>query len=124
MLEAKAQLSRYRQSPRKVRLLADLVRGRRVSEALAILSHTPKKATGVLTKLINSAVANARISGAEEAEHLGITEIRVDEGPTLRRFMPAWRGTARRINKRTSHIRLTLGTTKKKDGRDIRKGEA
>lgn len=108
----KANLKNYRQSPRKVRLVADLVRGKKVSQALLELNYLPKRATEVMTKLISSAVANAKNNFKVSADDLVIKEISVDQGVTLKRYRPRARGVAKRINKRTSNIALTLGVKK------------
>jgi large subunit ribosomal protein L22 len=108
----KANLKNYRQSPRKVRLVADLVRGKKVSQALLELKFLPKRATEVISKLISSAVANAEHNFKVSAEDLFIKEITVDKGITLKRYRPRARGVAKRINKRTSNIALTLGVKK------------
>lgn len=107
----KAVLSNYRQSPRKVRLIADLVRGRNVNEARIILTHTPKRACQQMIKLIDSAVANATHNDRYVEDALFIEEIRVDEGFTMKRIMPVSRGSAHPIRKRTSHVVLVLGST-------------
>lgn len=108
----KASLKNYRQSPRKVRLVADLVRGKKVSQALLELNYLPKRATEVMTKLISSAAANAENNFKVNKEDLVIKEITVDQGVTLKRYRPRARGVAKRINKRTSNIALTLGVKK------------
>ncbi len=105
----KAILKNYRQSPRKVRLLADLVRGKKVTEALATLKLLDKRAAGPFAKVIESAIANAKSSGAT-VESLKVTRVTVDKGTILKRFMPRARGSASRINKRNSHISVELGT--------------
>ncbi len=105
----KAFLKNYRQSPRKVRLLADLVRGKEVGKALQTLTFVNKRAALPVTKLIESAVANARSQGVEGIVKLVIKKIAVDKGIVLKRFMPRARGAAARINKRSSHITLELG---------------
>ena len=105
---SKARLSNYRQSPRKVRLLADLVRGRKVVEALSILDFTSKRAALPMKKLIASAQANAINNDGAEKENLTIVEIRVDEGYTLKRSKPRARGRAFPIRKRTSHVFVRL----------------
>jgi len=99
-----ATLKNYRQSPRKVRLLADLIKGQSVPHAYVLLDNTPKRATSQIKKLLASAVSNA---GTKEDE-LFVRDVRVDEGPTLKRFQPVSRGRAHPIRKRTSHIILTL----------------
>jgi large subunit ribosomal protein L22 len=103
----KAFLKNYRQSPRKVRIVGDLIKGKRVTEAFMHLNALPKRASGPMTKLLASAVANAKTSGVE-AENLFVQNITVNKGIVLKRSMPRARGSASRINKRTSHIMLTL----------------
>lgn len=103
----KAKLSGYRQSPRKVRLVTDLVKGKKVKDALIQLSFLPKRASLPVEKLVRSAMANAKVKGIEE-ENLIIQNIEVNEGVTLKRIMPRARGSASRINKRTSHVSVTL----------------
>ncbi len=105
----KAVLKNYRQSPRKVRLLADLVRGKGVPEALKTLSFVNKRAAGPFTKLILSAVANAKSQG-HVAEALIIKKVTVDSGTVFKRFMPRARGSASQILKRNSNIVVELGT--------------
>jgi len=104
----KASLKNYRQSPRKVRLVAGLIRGKNVSEAIAELDFLAKRAGAPLRKLLMSAVANAKNMGMDEA-NLFIKELRVDKGITMKRMMPAAMGTGHRINKRTSHLIILLG---------------
>jgi len=104
----KAVLKDYRQSPRKVRLIADLVRGKKADEALTILKFVDKRAAGPFAKVIASAVANAKDQG-KNADKLFIKRVAVDKGTVLKRFMPRARGSASRINKRNSHISVELG---------------
>lgn len=104
----KAVLKNYRQSPRKVRLLADLVRGKKVNDALTTLQFVDKRAAGPFAKVIKSALANAASSN-KPAEALKIIKVTVDQAPTYKRFMPRARGSASRINKRNSHITVELG---------------
>src|SRR5437868_4811276 len=104
----KAFLKNYRQSPRKVRLVAGLIKGKEVSAAIAELDFLAKRAGFPIRKLLLSAVANAKQKGIEQ-EDLMIKELRVDKGVTLKRMMPAAMGTGHRINKRTSHLTLVLG---------------
>jgi len=104
----KATLKNYRQSPRKVRLIADLVRGKKADEALKLLQFVDKRAAGPFAKVIRSAMANATQAGAS-VDTLTITKVTVDKGPTYKRFMPRARGSASRINKRNSHITVELG---------------
>ena len=103
----KAFLKNYRQSPRKVRLVADLIKGKRVSEAFTQLENLPKRASGPIEKLLASAVANAKSAGINDAD-LYVANVTVNEGIVLKRSMPRAHGSASRINKRTSHIILTL----------------
>jgi len=105
----KAFLKNYRQSPRKVRLVADVVRGKKVTDALTALQFVEKRAADPVAKVIRSAVANATSAGAD-ASKLFIKHVSVDKGVTLKRFMPRARGSASRINKRNSHITVELGT--------------
>ncbi len=111
-MEARA-ISRYiRISPRKARIVADLVRGKSVEEALSILALTPKKASPILRKTILSAAANVRHNSDEaiEAEDtaLFVKEVRIDEGPSLKRIRPRAQGRAYRIIKRMSHFKVTV----------------
>ena len=103
----KAFLKNYRQSPRKVRLVAGLIRGKKVSEAIAELDFLAKRAGLPIKKLLLSAVANAKQMGVE-MENLFIKELRVDKGIVMKRMMPAAMGSGHKINKRTSHIFLLL----------------
>jgi len=105
----KASATHIRISPRKVRMVVDTVRGKSVSQALSILGFTRKKAALPVQKLLKSAVANAvENGGISDVEALVIDRIMVDEGPTLKRYMPRARGRATPIRKRTSHIRIVL----------------
>lgn len=103
-----ARLSNYRQSPRKVRLVADVVRGMKITEATAILDHLDKRAAPVVKKVLKSAETNALHNFNINKEDLFVFEIRVDEGPTLKRHRPRARGRAFPIRKRTSHIMVQL----------------
>jgi large subunit ribosomal protein L22 len=104
----KAFLKNYRQSPRKVRLIADVVRGKQVTAALATLQFVDKRASGPFAKVIESALANAVQAGKDPAR-LFVAKVSVDKGVTIKRFMPRARGSASRINKRNSHITVELG---------------
>ena len=105
----KASATHIRISPRKVRMVVDTVRGKSVSQALSILGFTRKKAALPVQKLFKSAVANAvENGGINDVDTLVIDRIMVDEGPTLKRYMPRARGRATPIRKRTSHIRIML----------------
>ena len=105
----KALLKNYRQSPRKVRLLADLVRGKEAHKALSTLAFVNKRAAHPFTKLIESAIANAKSQGIDVSK-LYIKSVAVDKGTVLKRMMPRARGVGARINKRNSHITVELGT--------------
>ncbi|WP_010290409.1 50S ribosomal protein L22 [Kurthia massiliensis] len=112
--EAKAIARTVRIAPRKVRLVVDLIRGKQVGEAIAILKHTPKAASPVVEKVLNSAIANAEHNYDLDVNNLVVSKVFVDEGPTLKRFRPRAQGRASAINKRTSHI--TLVVSEKKEG--------
>jgi large subunit ribosomal protein L22 len=107
-VEARAQLNGLRTSPRKVRLLADLVRGKSVAEAKQQLQISKKHAATPVLKLIDSAVANAVHNHMATPGSLRVETIFVNEGPILKRWMPKAMGRATRINKRTSHITVVL----------------
>ena len=106
--KAKAVAKFVRIAPRKVRLVVDLIRGKKVGDAISILRHTPKSASPVVEKVINSAVANAEHNYEMNINNLLISEVYVDQGPTLKRFMPRAMGRASSIHKRTSHITVVL----------------
>ena len=103
----RAKLRYLRVSPRKTRLVVDLVRGKGVAEAINILTFTRRAACEPVRKLIESAIANAEEADAN-IDELYVNRIFVDEGPTLRRFRPRAQGRATRINKRTSHATCEL----------------
>jgi large subunit ribosomal protein L22 len=103
----KASLTNYRQSPRKVRLVTDLVKGKRVADADVVLSYMPKRAAEPIQKLIKSAATNAVNLGAT-LENLVIKNIEVNKGFVIKRSMPRAMGVAKPINKRTSHVDVTL----------------
>jgi large subunit ribosomal protein L22 len=107
-MAAKATLKYCRMAPRKLRVMAELVRGRPVEEAVNLLTFTRRAAAPVIRKLILSAVANAENDGELNTSELKIKEIMVDQGPTLKRWKPRAQGRAFRINKKTSHIRIAL----------------
>ena len=109
MSEAKAQLNNYRQSPRKTRLVVDAVRGKKVEDAITILSFIPKRAAAPIQKLIASAFATAKEKSAGKTEDLIVKEITVNDGPILYRRRPRSRGMANPIRKRTSHVSVVLG---------------
>lgn len=113
-MQAKASAKTVRIAPRKVRLVIDLIRGKQVGEAIAILRHTPRAASPVVEKLLKSAIANAEHNYEMDADSLLVSEAFVNEGPTMKRFRPRAMGRASQINKRTSHITVVL--TEKKEG--------
>ncbi|MCH7529630.1 50S ribosomal protein L22 [Patescibacteria group bacterium] len=110
----KATLKNYRQSPRKVRLIADLVRGKSVDHALNTLSFIGKKAADPVKKLITSALANAKQTTGSKSNDLIIKSIQVDKGFVFKRFQARARGRAAPIRKRTSHVSVMLGEKEKK----------
>ena len=110
---AKASMKHRRGSAQKARLVADMIRGKRVEEALSILRFSRKSAARDLAKLLNSAVANAESKAAEtrdriETDEMIVETIQINGGPTGRRYQPAARGRATRIRKRTSHVDLRI----------------
>mgnify|MGYP001247251033 CR=1 FL=1 len=107
-MQAKAHARYVRIAPRKVKLVIDLIRGKEVGEAISILRHTPKAASPVVEKLLNSAIANAEHNYSMDVNNLVIKEAYVNQGPTMKRFRPRAQGRATRINKRTSHITLVV----------------
>lgn len=107
----KAYLKNYRQSPRKVRLVADLIRGEKVDRALVLLSTADKRAASSVKKLVESAVSNAK---SAKKSDLIIKEIQVNEGIVFKRYKPRARGRAAPIRKKTSHISVVLGEQSKK----------
>ncbi|MDQ0220559.1 50S ribosomal protein L22 [Peribacillus cavernae] len=113
-MQAKAVARTVRIAPRKVRLVADLIRGKQVGEAVAILRLTPKAASPIVEKVLKSAVANAEHNYEMDINNLVVLEAYVNEGPTLKRFRPRAMGRASAINKRTSHITIVL--SEKKEG--------
>jgi len=130
----RAFLKNYRQAPRKVRLVAGLIKGKKVEEAITMLDFLAKRAGFPIKKLLLSAVANALQAGVQK-ENLFIKELRVDKGIVMKRMMPAAMGTGHRINKRTSHLTLVLAekiqpaptslklhrTSKKEDEKKVKK---
>ena len=113
-MQAKAVAKTVRIAPRKVRLVADLIRGKQVGEAVAILRLTPKAASPVVEKVLKSAIANAEHNYEMDINNLVVSEAYVNEGPTLKRFRPRAQGRASAINKRTSHT--TIVVSEKKEG--------
>ena len=107
-MEATAKLYHARISPRKVKIVLDLIRNKPAGEAMAILYHTPKAASELLVKLLKSAVANAENNFGMDPEKLYVSKCMVTPGPTLKRMMPRAQGRGDRILKRTSHITLVV----------------
>ena len=111
-MQAKAVAKTVRIAARKVRLVADLIRGKQVGEAVAILRLTPKAASPVVEKVLKSAIANAEHNYEMDINNLVVSEAYVNEGPTLKRFRPRAQGRASAINKRTSHITIVVSVKK------------
>jgi large subunit ribosomal protein L22 len=126
-METKAKLRHLRTPPRKARLIADAIRGLPVERALEVMKFSSKRAALPMTKLINSSIANAKHNHQIEKDNLYISEIRVDEGPTLKRWRARAFGRASGIKKRTSHISIILSeikeskTPEKKDKKGVAK---
>ena len=110
--EAKATLKYARISSRKVKIVADLIRGKKVDEAQKIVKFAPKASSEILEKLLNSAIANAENNHFMNRANLYVAEIYANQGPTLKRIRPAAKGSAVRIRKRTSHITIVLRESK------------
>ena len=107
-MEARAVLRYARISPRKVKIVCDLIRGKSVAQATAILMQTPKAASEYLLKLLKSAAANAENNHGMDPEKLYVSETFANPGPIIKRMMPRAQGRAYRINKRTSHITVVV----------------
>ena len=107
-MEAKAHLKYARISPRKVKIVLDLIRGKDVGVAMAILKNTPKSASEYLVKLLGSAIANAENNFSMDVSKLYVSECYVCPGPTLKRIMARAKGSADRILKRTSHVTIVV----------------
>ena len=107
-MEAKAIAKYIRIAPRKVRIVADLIRGKSVDEAFAILRHTPKVASEVIAKVLKSAVANAEHNYDVNVDKLFVSTIYIDQGPTIKRVHPRSRGQAFKILKRSSHVTVMV----------------
>ena len=107
-MQAKAVAKTVRIAPRKARMVLDLIRGKEVGEAIAILKLTNKRTSPVVEKLIKSAVANAEHNYDMDIDSLYISEAYANEGPTLKRFRPRAQGRATKINKRTSNITIVV----------------
>ena len=107
-MEAKAHLKYARISPRKVKIVCDLIRGKDTKTAKAILMQTPKAASELLLKLLGSAVANAENNHEMDPDNLYVSETFANPGPILKRMRPVGRGRGHRIHKRTSHITIVV----------------
>ncbi len=113
-MEARAIAKFIRVSPRKARMVVDLIRGKKLDEALAILRYTPNKATDAVTKVVKSAAANAEHNYEMDRDELFISAVFIDQGPSLKRMMPRAMGRADIIKRKTSHI--TVVVSDKKEG--------
>ncbi len=111
-MEASAKLSFARLSPRKTRLVVDMVRGKGIQDALNILRFSPQPSAKLISKLLSSAVANAEQKGASDVDRLFVKTITVNGGPVLKRFVPRAQGRASKIRKPTSHISVVLADKK------------
>ena len=107
-MEARAVTKHLRISPQKARLVADMIRGRNVGEALMILDFAPKKAARMMTKTLKSVIANAENRQRVDVDRLYVSKIMVDAGSTLKRFLPRAHGRATPLLKRTSHITIVV----------------
>jgi large subunit ribosomal protein L22 len=105
---AHAILRKFRRSPRKVRMVADMIRGRQVADAIAILNFQQRKAAKMLSKVLSSAVANATANEKADADALKVTKITVDPGPVEKRWLARSMGRANRINRRTSNVTIVV----------------
>jgi len=111
-MEASAKLSSVRLSPRKTRLVVDMIRGKQIQDALNILRFSPQPSAKLISKLLGSAVANAEQKGASDVDRLYVKTIFVDGGAVLKRFLPRAMGRASKIRKPTSHISVVLAEKK------------
>jgi large subunit ribosomal protein L22 len=107
-MEVKASIKYARMAPRKIRLVVDMIRGKDVNEAIQILTFVNKKSAPIIKKLVQSAVANADQKKTIDLDTLYVKHISVDQGPTLKRYMPRAMGRASEIKKKTSHVNLVL----------------
>lgn len=107
-MEVAARLRHVRISPQKCRLVADMVRGKPVEQALQILAFMPKKGADIIKKVLESAVANAEHNEGADIDELKVQTIFIDEGPSFSRWMPRAKGRVNTITKRTSHITIML----------------
>ena len=107
-MEARVVSRHLRIAPRKVRLVADLVRGKKVGDAIGMLQHLPKKAAPLLVKALKSAVANAENTQRVDVDQLYVKRITVDGGATAKRFLPRAHGRATKLRKRTAHLTVVV----------------
>jgi len=120
-MEAKAQARFVRVTPMKARRVVDLIRGKQAGEAVAVLKFAPQAAAEPVRKVVESAIANARVKADRASERfdeqdLVVAAAFVDEGPTLKRFRPRAQGRASRVLKRTSHITVVVAPREQKEG--------
>jgi large subunit ribosomal protein L22 len=108
---AHALLKGFRESPRRVRMVAEMIRGKKVEDALAVLRFQPRKAARMLIKVLNSAVANATENDEADADKLVVTRVEVNGGPMQKRWLPRSMGRANRIHRRTSHVTVVVDAT-------------
>lgn len=107
-MNAKAVVRFSRIAPRKARQVIDMIRGKKVGDAQTILKFTPRFAAEIISKVLNSAIANAENNHKMNRDNLYVSEAYVDQGPTMKRFMPRAQGRASAIHKRTSHITIVV----------------
>lgn len=122
-MQAKAHARYLRIAPRKARLVVDLIRGKQVGEAISILRHTPKASSPLIEKVLNSAIANAEHNYSLDPNNLYVSEVYVNEGPTMKRFRPRAQGRASRINKRTSHITVVVSENNAAEAADTQQND-
>ena len=111
-METQAILKFVRLSPRKARFVADLVRGKKVDEAVNILKFSTNRSARIIKKVLDSAIANAENNQGADVDELKVVKITIDEGPRMKRIRPRAKGRADRIVKRTSHIIVSVGDGK------------
>ena len=107
-METRAVTRHIRISPRKARLVIDMIRGKSVGDALKILDFTPRKAARLVTKTLKAVVANAESTQNVDVDHLYVKTVNVDEGVTIKRFLPRAHGRATPIRKRTAHLTIVV----------------
>ena len=121
-MQTEAILRFVRLSPKKARFVADLVRGKKVDEAVNILKFSNQRAAKIMKKLLDSAIANAENNNGADVDELKVTTIMVDDGPRMKRIRPRAKGRADRILKRTSHITIGVGDGKNGAAKKATKG--